>query len=99
KIVERCDWVAAENLLASLPGSLHRATTAKRAAVLNLRGCCSCMTQDFEHGLKFFTEALKLAGEDARIEQNLALTYEWLDQYVQADRHWERYLGLLRTRV
>jgi Flp pilus assembly protein TadD len=98
ELVDRCDWTEAELLLRPLlrEKSANRHT---QVAMLNLMGCCACLTQDFENALKHFSAALKLAANDARLHQNLALTYELKGDLTQADPHWNRYFDLLDERV
>jgi tetratricopeptide (TPR) repeat protein len=94
KLLERCDWTAAERLLLPLERE-ERSPAATRAAVLNLLGCCTCLAQDMDRGVKYFTAALRFAKDDARIQQNLALALEWQGQLLQAEPHWNRYFELL----
>jgi tetratricopeptide (TPR) repeat protein len=97
-LVDRCDWTEAELLLRPLmrERSSNRNT---QVALLNLMGCCACLTQDFDSALKHFSAALKLAANDARLHQNLALTYELKGDLSEADPHWNRYFDLLDERV
>src|SRR5262249_33432266 len=55
--------------------------------------------QDFNQGVRHFTAALKLSALDARLHQNLALAYEWLDNLAEADPHWNRYFELIDRRL
>ncbi len=97
-LVDRCNWTEAELLLRPLlrERSANRNT---QVAMLNLMGCCACLTQDFDSALKHFSAALKMAANDARLHQNLALTYELKGDLTQADPHWNRYFDLLDERV
>ena len=44
-----------------------------QVALFNLLGCCACLTHDFDGALRHFQAAHKLAPNDARLNQNLAL--------------------------
>jgi tetratricopeptide (TPR) repeat protein len=68
-------------------------------ALLNLLGCCACLTQDYDNAVTHFSQALKLAPNDPRLHQNLALTYELEGSLSQADPHWNRYFDLLGEQV
>ena len=68
-----------------------RVARPTQAALFNLVGCCSCLNQDFEGGIRYFNAAAKLTSANGTICQNLALVHEWLDQLAQADPHWNRY--------
>jgi tetratricopeptide (TPR) repeat protein len=68
-------------------------------ALLNLLGLCDVMTQEFPQGARYFGAALKMAGEDAWLHQNLALTNEMQNRLDQAELHWNRYFDLLDARV
>jgi tetratricopeptide (TPR) repeat protein len=96
--IDRCAWTEAELLLRPLA----REKTASRStqlALLNLLGCCACMTQDFDSGIKHFSAAIKLAPNDARLHQNLALTHELKGELPQSDPYWNRFFDLLDDRV
>jgi tetratricopeptide (TPR) repeat protein len=105
KHADRCQWEAAEQLLAPLsrvvgegPGTRMTAR-ANQVALLNLLGVCECMLQDFDRGTRYFGAALKLAGNDAWLHQNLALAYELQGRLDHADTHWNRYFDLLDRKV
>jgi Flp pilus assembly protein TadD len=93
-LFDRYAWGEAERLLDPL-AEQKRAGRATQAAVLNLLGCCSCMSQDFEQALRHFLAALRLAGNDPRIHQNLAIAYELEGQLPQAEPYWSRWFDLL----
>jgi tetratricopeptide (TPR) repeat protein len=57
------------------------------------------MTQDFDSAIKHFQAAIKLAPNDARLHQNLALTYELKGELPQSDPYWNRFFDLLDNRV
>jgi Flp pilus assembly protein TadD len=97
-LVDRCAWTEAELLLRPLARE-RSANRNTQVALLNLLGCCACLTQDFEGAARHFNAALKLAANDARLHQNLALTYEFQGDLTQADPHWNRYFDLLDDRV
>lgn len=106
KLADRCQWDAAELLLAPLSRSLTdgqpggRSTSrSHQVALLNLLGCCECMLQDFDRGTRYFGAALKIAPNDAWLHQNMALAYELQGRLEHADTHWNRYFDLLDKRV
>jgi Flp pilus assembly protein TadD len=94
ELVDRCAWTEAELLLRPLSRE-KSGSRPTQIALLNLLGCCACMTQDFDSALKHFAAAIKLAPNDARLHQNLALTYELKGELPQADPYWNRYFDLL----
>ncbi len=98
ELVDRCVWTEAELLLRPLSRE-KGGSRASQIALLNLLGCCACMTQDFDSAIKHFSSAIKLAPNDARLHQNLALTYEIKGELAQADPYWNRYFDLLDDRV
>jgi tetratricopeptide (TPR) repeat protein len=93
-LVDRCAWTEAELLLRPLSRE-KSAGRPTQIALLNLLGCCACMTQDFDSAIKHFSAAIKLAPNDCRLHQNLALTYELKGELPQADPYWNRYFDLL----
>jgi Flp pilus assembly protein TadD len=102
RLCDRCEWTQASQLLAGLARSAGENRAIARpvlAACYNLLGCCACMEQDFERGVKYFTSATRLAGQDPRVFQNLALAHDWLHELDQADPAWNRFLDLLDRRV
>jgi tetratricopeptide (TPR) repeat protein len=98
ELVDRCAWTEAEMLLRPLSREKN-GSRAIQVALLNLLGCCACMTQDPDSAIKSFAAAIKLAPNDARLHQNLALTYEIKGELAQADPYWNRYFDLLDDRV
>lgn len=98
ELIDRCAWTDADLLLRPLSKEKigNRAT---QLVLLNLLGCCACMTQDFDSAIKHFFNAIKLAPNDARLHQNLALTYELKGELPQADPYWNRFFDLLNDRV
>src|SRR5262249_42396668 len=92
--LDRCAWLEAESLL--LPW-LRQDDLSRphETALLNLLGCCAAMLQDFDEAVGRFEAALKLAGNDPRLHQNLAIAFELQNDHAQADQHWTRFLELL----
>jgi tetratricopeptide (TPR) repeat protein len=102
KLVQRCQWTEAEQLLAPLlptEGDGSAQEWATRLPLLNLLACCACMLQDYGRAAEHFAAALSLAGNDPWLHQNLALTYELQGRLDLADRHWNRYFDLLDRRT
>jgi protein O-GlcNAc transferase len=98
ELIDRCAWMDAERLLRSLEREKN-GNRATQLVLLNLLGCCACMTQDFDSAIKYFLAAIKLAPKDPRLHQNLALAYELKGELAQADPHWNRFFDLLDDRV
>jgi tetratricopeptide (TPR) repeat protein len=96
--MDRCNWTEAELILRPLAND-RGASRANQVALLNLLGCCACLTQDFGGAVRYFQAGLKLSDRDARLHQNLALTHELLGDLASADPHWNRYFDLLDQRV
>ena len=97
-LLDRCQWTEVELLLR--PMSRERGfSKPNQIALLNLLGCCVCQTQDYESAAAYFQKALELAGHDARLHQNLALTYELQGSLGDADPHWNRFFDLLGDQV
>lgn len=94
RLLDRCDWTAAEKLLTGLAGQ-RDAPLPLQAAYFNLMGCASCLCQDFETGVGHFQTALRISGVDYAIHQNLAVAYEWQGQHGKAELHWNRFFDLL----
>jgi Flp pilus assembly protein TadD len=97
-LLDRCSWTEAELLLRPFAKD-KTANRNTQIALLNLLGCCACLTQDFDNGVRSFNAALKLAGDDPRLYQNLALTYEFMGNLSQAEPHWNRFFDLLDDHV
>jgi tetratricopeptide (TPR) repeat protein len=98
ELMDRCAWTEAEILLRPLAKETA-VPRAHRVALLNLLGCCACLTMDSGAAARHFAEAAKLAGGDARLHQNLALTYELEGDLPRADPHWNRFFDLLGPRT
>jgi tetratricopeptide (TPR) repeat protein len=98
ELVDRCAWTEAELLLRPFARekTIGRNT---QVALLNLMGCCACLTQDFDTAARHFSGALKLTPNDPRLHQNLALTCEYKGDLAQAEPHWGRYFDLLGRHV
>jgi Flp pilus assembly protein TadD len=102
ELFDRCAWAEAERFLGPLVVERPPVAAAARpllAALFNLLGCCACMTQDFDKGVQYFASALKLAGKDARIVQNLALAHELAGQLADAETHWNDYFAAIDRRL
>ncbi len=102
QMMDKSDWEGAKELLAPLgrtATSGEKVARPTQVALLNLLGCCSCLLQDFDMGVWYFDAALKKAGNDAYLHQNLALAYEWQGRLDHAEHHWDRYLDLLDRRT
>lgn len=99
-LLDRSAWGEAERLLGRLARDKTALMTAARpvaAAFYNLVGCCACLNQDFQAGVRHFMAAAKMAGNDPRIHQNLALAYELQGELSQAEPHWNRYFDLIEN--
>lgn len=97
-LIDRCAWTDAELLLRPLAREKN-GNRATQLVLLNLLGCCACMTQDFDSAIKDFSAAIKLAPNDPRLHQNLALTYELKGELPQSDPYWNRFFDLLDDRL
>jgi tetratricopeptide (TPR) repeat protein len=94
ELIDRCAWTEGELLLRPVARDRSASRNAQ-VALLNLLGCCACLTQDFDSALTHFNAALKLAGNDPRLQQNMALCYELQGDLAQAEPYWNRYFDLL----
>jgi len=99
ELLDKGDWKLTSRLLNPLTRQEVVASRSTRASFLNLLGCCACLEQDYETGMRYFSAALEHAAADARIVQNLALACEWRGDHAQAERHWLRFLDLLDRRL
>ena len=97
-LVDQGQWGEAQRLLAPLARE-RRAARGAQVALYNLLGCCACLNQDFEEGFRHFETAAKLAPNDARLQQNLALAHELEGSLAEADPHWNRFFDLLDGRL
>ena len=58
----------------------------------NLLGICACLRQvDFKGAARHFQSALPSVGDDARVQQNLAIVREWMGDREKALAHWRRF--------
>jgi Flp pilus assembly protein TadD len=60
--------------------------------VRNLLGICACFHQDYQRAVPHFQSALPPIGDDARVQQNLALVRGWLGDAERSNAHWRRFL-------
>jgi tetratricopeptide (TPR) repeat protein len=79
------------HLLAATPDVGH---TNAQVLVRNLLGLCACFHQDFAKAVKHLRAALPPIGDDARVQQNLALVRGWLGDADRSAAHWQRFLEL-----
>jgi tetratricopeptide (TPR) repeat protein len=93
-LMDRGDWLQAERELGPL-GRVKGLPKAHQTVVLNLLGVCCCLNQDFNNGVRYLTQAVKVCNTDARLYQNLALACELHGELAQADPQWNRYFDLL----
>ncbi|MFO0845450.1 MAG: hypothetical protein U0797_24210 [Gemmataceae bacterium] len=98
ELIDRCQWTEAELLLRPVARERGFSKT-NQVALLNLLGVCAAQTQDYDSAVTHFSQALKLSGDDARLHQNLALTYELEGSLSEADPHWNRFFDLLDDRL
>lgn len=94
ELIDRCNWTEAELLLQPLARD-RGFSRNNQVALLNLLGVCASQTQDFDGAITYFSQALKLAPDDARLHQNLALTYELEGSFSEAIEHWNRFFDLI----
>jgi tetratricopeptide (TPR) repeat protein len=69
------------------------------ALVRNLLGICACMFQDFAKAVAHFRAALPTVGDDARVQQNLALVRGWTGDVERSAAHWERFLEMQSSQM
>jgi Flp pilus assembly protein TadD len=93
-LIDRCAWTEAEVLLRPMARETS-GPRSHRIALLNMLGCCACLTHDFAGAVRQFSDALKLAPTEPRLHQNLAVVYELQDDLAKADPHWNRFFDLL----
>ncbi len=97
-LVDRCQWTEAEILLRQFVRD-RSFSRQSQVALLTLLGCCSALTQDFDTAITHYNAALKLAPNDARLHQNMAVTHELQGDLAQADPHWNRFFDLFTGKV
>ncbi|MFL5327536.1 MAG: tetratricopeptide repeat protein [Gemmataceae bacterium] len=66
-------------------------------ALRNLLGVAACLLQQFGKAIKFFQSSLPPQGDDARVQQNLALASIWKGDRERAAAHWKRCLAHLAS--
>jgi Flp pilus assembly protein TadD len=93
-LMDKGDWLYAERELSPLT-RVKGLTRPHQTVLLNLLGVCACLNQDYGGGVRYLTNAVKLANTDARLAQNLALAHELHGEAAQADPQWNRYFDLL----
>jgi tetratricopeptide (TPR) repeat protein len=97
-LLDQGQWGEAQRLLDPLARE-RRAARPTQVALLNMLGCCACLNQEYQEGIRHFTAAAKLAANDPRLHQNLALAHELEGSLADADPHWNRFFDLLDGRV
>jgi Flp pilus assembly protein TadD len=98
ELMDRCAWTETELLLRLLAKD-SVGPRGHRAALLNMLGCCACLTHDFNGALRHLGEAVKLAPGEPRLHQNLAMVHELQGDLSKADPHWNRFFDLLDDRI
>jgi Flp pilus assembly protein TadD len=98
ELMDRCAWTESE-LLLRLVAKDGPGPRGLRVMLLNMLGCCACLTHDFSRAIQHFNEAIKLAGGEPRLHQNLAIAYELQEDISRADQHWNRFFDLLDDRT
>jgi tetratricopeptide (TPR) repeat protein len=86
--IDRGNPAAAEEVLKGNTGSYVS------ALIRNLLGLCASLRADFPRGVRHFQAALPPVGDDARVQQNLALIRGWAGDAERAAAHWQRFLEL-----
>lgn len=97
-LMDRCAFGDADATLKPL--APERAVSRQyQAALLNMIGVCAACTHDVDTAVAHFAHAVKVAPNDPRLHQNLALAYELQNDLSEADPHWNRYLDLLDRKL
>jgi tetratricopeptide (TPR) repeat protein len=65
-----------------------------RPLLRNLLGVCASLRSDFSRAVRHFQAALPTVGDDARVQQNLALVRGWSGDAERCAAHWRRFLEL-----
>jgi Flp pilus assembly protein TadD len=86
--LDRGEAAVARELLERYPGS-H-----PPFLIRNLLGLSACYFQDCQRAVRHFQAALPPIGDDARVQQNLALVRGWLGDAERSGAHWRRFLEL-----
>lgn len=104
--VDRAEWTDAEKILQPLTRGLEKESELSnqvsknnRIAFCNLSGIVACMLQNFDHAARMFSLALRIGGNNAWLLQNLALTYELMGRWDQAEITWNNYFEVLDASV
>lgn len=106
QFADRYHWQDAEKLLSSITRLAESpalasdpGTASLRVALLNLKGVCACVLQEFDRAGQYFSSALRLASNKTWLNQNLAITCELMGKLDQAEIYWNRYFDLLDSRT
>jgi len=94
ELMARARWSEAESLLEWIVRE-RNVSRSQQLAAFNLLGAVCYLTQDFDRAGSHFSRAVKIASNDARLQQNLALAYEMQGQLTNADSPWNRFFDLL----
>jgi tetratricopeptide (TPR) repeat protein len=100
-MLDRGEYTAARALLEPLAKDVHSESKSRSgpALVRNLLGICATMFQDFAKAVSHFRAALPPVGDDARLQQNLALVRGWMGDVERSAAHWERFLELQSSQM
>ena len=82
-LIDRGEWIDAAKIDPNAANSGHR-------ALRNLLGVATCLSRQFGNAIKHFQASLPATGDDARVQQNLALTSVWTGDRARAAAHWKR---------
>jgi Flp pilus assembly protein TadD len=85
-LLDRGEAAAAREMLEGQVGPYTPAT------LRNLLGIAACYYQDYQRAVPHFQSALPQVGDDARVQQNLALVRGWLGDADRSYAHWKRFL-------
>jgi tetratricopeptide (TPR) repeat protein len=86
--LDRGDAVAAREILEP------HADPKAPALVRNLLGISASYYQDFPRAVRHFQAALPPIGDDAQVQQNLAVIRDWAGDVERSQAHWRRFLEL-----
>lgn len=73
---------------------LHRNSAAR-----NLLGVAVALLQEFNAAVRHFQAALPAHGDDARIQQNLAIVRGWLGDADRSEAHWKRFVAAFQEQM
>src|SRR5262249_28841989 len=93
-LMDRGDWLQAERELTPLT-RVRGLTKPHQTVLFNLLGVCCCLNQDFDSGVRYVTQAVKLGSTDARLYPNPALACDLHGPRAQPAPKWTRYFDLL----